>query len=79
MIGTGHVPPGRNGLAHRGGSEALIPARIEEIENAIKGKEVWLVVYRAVVPPGQKVFHTHAIVFLDAKTGDVLPIKHQEE
>jgi hypothetical protein len=54
-------------------------ARIEEIENAIKGKEVWLVVYRAVVPPGQKVFHTHAIVFLDAKTGDVLPIKHQEE
>ena len=61
------------------GRTADTKARIDEIENAIKGKEVWLVVYRAVVPQGRKVFHTHAIVFLDAKTGDVLDIKHQEE
>jgi len=54
-------------------------ARIDEIESAIGGKEVWLVVYRAAVSPGQWVFHTHAIVFLDAKTGNVLNIINQEE
>lgn len=54
-------------------------ARIAEIEDALEGKKVWSVVYRAVVPPGQLIFHTHAIVFLDANTGDVLEIINQEE
>ena len=56
-----------------------IKARIGEIENAIKGKDVWLVVYRYPVHPAQRILHTHAIVFLDSKTGDVLEIIYSEE
>jgi hypothetical protein len=54
-------------------------ARIAEIEAAIKGKEVWLVVYKKLVPPGVRVFHTHAVVFLDATSGEVLAIINPEE
>jgi predicted GH43/DUF377 family glycosyl hydrolase len=59
-------------------SEA-IEARIGKIENAIKGKDVWLVVYRYPEHSAQRTLHTHAIVFLDSKTGDVLEIIHREE
>jgi hypothetical protein len=64
--------------AGKGRSED-IKARIREIENAIKGKDVWLVVYRYPVHPAQRILHTQAIVFLDSKTGDVLEIIHPEE
>ena len=62
----------------KGQSEA-IKARIGKIENAIKGKDVWLVVYRYPEHSAQRILHTHAIVFLDSKTGDVLEIMHREE
>jgi len=62
----------------KGQSEA-IKARIGKIENAIKGKDVWLVVYRYPEHSAQRISHTHAIVFLDSKTGDVLEIIHREE
>jgi hypothetical protein len=65
-------------LATKGRSE-VIEARIREIENAIKGKNVWLVVYRYPVHPAQRVLLTHAIVFLDSKTGDVLELIHPGE
>jgi hypothetical protein len=58
-------------------SEA-IDARIGKIENAIKGKYVWLVVYRYPEHSAQRNLHTHAIVFLDSKNGDVLEIIHRE-
>ena len=64
--------------AGKGRSEE-IKARIGEIENAIRGKVVWLVVYRYPVHPAQRILHTHATVFLDAKTGDVLGITYPEE
>jgi hypothetical protein len=64
--------------ASKGRSEE-IKARIGEIENALKGKDVWLVVYRYPVHPAQRILHTHAIVFLDSKTGDVLEIIYSEE
>jgi hypothetical protein len=64
--------------ASKGRSED-IKARMREIENAIQGKEVWLIVYRYPVHPAQRILHTHAIVFLDSKTGDVLEIIHPEE
>ena len=64
--------------ASKGRSEE-ITARIGEIENALKGKDVWLVVYRYPVHPAQRILHTHAIVFLDSKTGDVLEIIYSEE
>jgi hypothetical protein len=54
-------------------------ARIAEIEKAMTGKEVWSVVYNRKVPPDAKVFHTHAIVFLDATTGEVLAVINPEE
>lgn len=54
-------------------------ARIAELENSMKGREVWSVVYNRKVPPGTKVFHTHAIVFLDATTGDVIAVVNPEE
>ena len=62
----------------KGESEA-IKARIGKIENAIKGKDVWLVIYRYPEHSAQRILHTHAIVFLDSKTGDVLDIIHREE
>ena len=62
----------------KGQSEA-IKARIGKIENALKGKDVWLVVYRYPEHSAQRISHTHAIVFLDSKTGDVLEIIHREE
>ena len=65
-------------VAAKGPSE-VIEARIEKIEKAIKGKDVWLVVYRYPVHPAQRVLLTHAIVFLDSKTGDVLEIIHPGE
>jgi hypothetical protein len=61
------------------GRSEVIKGRIGEIEEAIKGKNVWLVVYRYPVHPAQRVLYTHAIVFLDAKTGDVLEIIRPEE
>jgi hypothetical protein len=65
-------------VAAKGRSEE-IEARIVEIEKAIKGKDVWLVVYRYPANPAQRVLLTHAIVFLDSKTGDVLEIIHPGE
>ena len=65
-------------LVSKGQSEA-IEARIGKIENAIKGKDVWLVVYRYPEHSAQRIHHTHAIVFLDSKTGHVLEIIHREE
>ena len=61
------------------GRTADTRARIEEIETAMKRKEVWLVVYNRKVPPGQRVRHSHAIVFLDAKTGNILAVINPEE
>ncbi len=61
------------------GRVAETNARIAEIENSLKGREVWSVVYNRKVPPGTKVFHTHAIVFLDATTGDVIAVVNPEE
>ena len=65
-------------LVGKGQSEA-ITARIGQIEKAIKGKDVWLVVYRYPAHPAQRSLLTHAIVFLDSKTGDVLEIIHPGE
>ena len=65
-------------LVGKGHAEA-ITARIGKIENAIKGKDVWLVVYRYPEHSAQRSHFTHAIVFLDSKTGDVLEIIHREE
>lgn len=65
-------------MVGKGHSEA-IKARIGKIENAIKGKDVWLAVYRYPEHSAQRIHHTHAIVFLDSKTGDVLEIIHREE
>jgi len=65
-------------LVGKGQSEA-ITAHIGKIENAIKGKDVWLVVYRYPEHSAERILHTHAIVFLDSKTGDVLEIIHREE
>jgi hypothetical protein len=65
-------------LVGKGHAEA-ITARIGKIENAIKGKDVWLVVYRYPEHSAQMIRHTLAIVFLDSKTGDVLEIIHREE
>ena len=59
-------------------SEA-IKARIGKIENAIKGKDVWSIVYRYPGHSAQRTVHTHAIVFLDSRNGDVLEIIHREE
>jgi predicted GH43/DUF377 family glycosyl hydrolase len=56
-----------------------IQARIGKIEYAIKGKDVWLVIYRYPEHSAQRTLHTHAIVFLDSQTGDVLEIIHREE
>ena len=56
-----------------------IQARIGKIEYAIKGKDVWLVIYRYPEHSAQITLHTHAIVFLDSQTGDVLEIIHREE
>jgi hypothetical protein len=61
------------------GSSEAIEVRIGKIENAIKGKAVWLVVYRYPEHPAQRILLTHAIVFLDSKTGDVLEIIHPGE
>jgi len=61
------------------GQYQAIQARIGKIENAIKGKDVWLVIYRYPEHSAQRTLHTHAIVFLDSKTGDVLEIMHREE
>ena len=65
-------------LVGKGHSEA-IKARIGKIENAIKGKDVWLIVYRYPEHSAQRILHTHAIVFLDSQNGDVLDIIHREE
>jgi len=62
----------------KGESEA-IETRIGEIEKAIRGKDVWLVVYRYPVHPAQRTLLTHAIVFLDSETGEVLEIIHPGE
>ncbi len=61
------------------GMAAETRARIAEIETAIKGKAVWLVVYNLKVPPGKRILHAHAIVFLDAETGEVLAVVNPEE
>jgi hypothetical protein len=61
------------------GRAAETNARIAEIEAAIKGKEVWLVVYNRKVPPGMRIRHTHAIIFLNAENGEVLAVINQEE
>ncbi len=61
------------------GRAAETNARIAEIENSMNGREVWSVVYNRKVPPGAKVFHTHAIVFLDAANGDVIAVINPEE
>jgi hypothetical protein len=66
-------------IAEGKGPSKYIKAHIGEIENAINGKDVWLVVYRYPVHPAQRILYTHAIVFLDSKTGDVLEIIHPEE
>src|ERR1051325_46798 len=58
-------------VAPKARSEA-IEARIGAIEQAIKGKDVWLVVYRYPLHPAQRTLLTHAIVFLDSKTGEGL-------
>ena len=65
-------------LVGKGQTEA-IKARIGKIENAINGKDVWLVVYRYPDHGAQRTLRTHAIVFLNAKTGDVLEIIHPDE
>jgi hypothetical protein len=65
-------------VAPKARSEA-IEARIGAIEQAIKGKDVWLVVYRYPLHPAQRTLLTHAIVFLDSKTGEVLEIIHPGE
>jgi len=65
-------------LESKGRSEA-IEARIGKIENAIKGKDVWLVVYRYPEHSAQRISQTHATVILDSKTGDVLEIIHPGE
>jgi hypothetical protein len=54
-------------------------ARIAEIDEALKGKEIWSVVYNRNTPPGVKAFHPHAIVFLDTTTGEVLAVINPEE
>lgn len=53
--------------------------RIAEIEMATKGKDIWLVIYDRLIPPGKRILHTHAIVFLDAKNGDILAVINPEE
>lgn len=61
------------------GRAADTHARIEQIEPAIKGKDVWFVTYNRIIPPGQVPRHSHAIVFLDAKTSEILDVIHPEE
>jgi hypothetical protein len=61
------------------GGVAVYNARIAKIENAIKGREVWFVTYKRIIPPGQVPHHSEAIVFLDAQTGQILDVKNQEE
>jgi|CXWL01.1.fsa_nt_gi hypothetical protein len=61
------------------GRTADTKARIEEIETVMKGKEVWLAVYNRIVPPGQRVRHSHAIVFLDVKAANILAVINPEE
>jgi hypothetical protein len=53
--------------------------RIDEIESAIKGKKVWLVVFDRSLPPEVHSAHDHAIVFLDASSGEVISVIHPEE
>jgi len=61
------------------GEAAHTNARIAKIENAIKGREVWFVTYKRIIPPGQVPHHSEAIVFLDAQTGTILDVINPEE
>ena len=61
------------------GRAADTKARIGVIEGAMKGKDIWLVVYNRAIPPGKHVLHNHAIVFLDSRTGKVLSVINPEE
>ena len=45
---------------------------LEQMETAIAGKHVWAVVYRLILPPGERAFHPNAMVFVDVDSGRIL-------
>lgn len=45
---------------------------LEQMEAAIAGKHVWAVVYKLILPPGERAFHPNAMVLVDADSGRVL-------
>jgi hypothetical protein len=42
------------------------------MELVMERKRVWAVVYKLTLPPGERAFHTNAMVFVDADSGRVL-------
>jgi predicted small secreted protein len=51
---------------------------IADIESTWRGKKIWTIIYTRTVQPGQKMFDTQAMVFVDANTGAVLSVINQE-
>ena len=45
---------------------------LARMESVMVGKRVWAVVYKLTLPPGERAFHTNAMVFVDADSGRVL-------
>jgi hypothetical protein len=57
-----------------GREDTVCGPELAQMESAMAGKHVWAVVYKLVLPPGERAFHPNAMVFVDANSGKVLAI-----
>lgn len=61
-----------------GREDAELESWLEQMESLMAGKHVWTVIYKLVLPPGERAFHPNATVFVDADSGRVLAIIEPE-
>jgi|LNFM01.2.fsa_nt_gb hypothetical protein len=57
-----------------GREDTVCGPELAQMESALAGRHVWAVVYKLVLPPGERAFHPNAMVFVDANSGKVLAI-----
>lgn len=61
-----------------GREDAELESWLARMESVMAGKQVWAVVYKLTLPPGEQAFHHNATVFVDADSGRVLAIIEPE-
>ena len=61
-----------------GRADTYFGPSLVRMESVMRGRNVWTVVYKLIIPPGQRSLHPNAMVFVDADSGSALALIEPE-